>query len=197
MWYWFFFKWRFKATVNYFPYYYYQRHFFKFGPSTMWKQNKSNGKKPELWYSALCVGGCPRNPFRIEKPVRKIGPPLICSHFQIFRLCLISVRGGYRGSEFRLRVSKSTFSSLRVLENCLSSLQWRMVTVCLIPVYSLEIDTFPGYRIQWHNFTGYRLRGKHFPVYKTAGFYSFPGYNFGFSSVRDWKIPKYSLRVKV
>ena len=33
------------------------------------------------------------------------------------------LRGGYRGSEFRLRVSKSTSSSLQVLENCHSSLQ--------------------------------------------------------------------------
>ncbi len=33
------------------------------------------------------------------------------------------LRGGYRGSEVRLRVSKSTFSSLRVIENCHSSLQ--------------------------------------------------------------------------
>ncbi len=32
-------------------------------------------------------------------------------------------RDGYRGSEFSLRLSKSIFSSLLVLENCLSSVQ--------------------------------------------------------------------------
>ncbi len=94
-------------------------------------------------------------------------------------------RGGYRGSEFSLQISKSTFSSLWVLENCLSSLQWRVVTGCLIPVYRLKIDPFQGYRVQLYNCTGYRFSGKQFPVYKTAAFYSFPGYNFGFSGLWD------------
>ncbi len=63
-----------------------------------------------------------------------------------FRKCI--KRGGYRGSVFSVQVTKSTFSSLRVLDNCLSSLRWGLVAGCLIPVYSLKIDPFPGYRIQ-------------------------------------------------
>ena len=91
------------------------------------------------------------------------------------------LRGGYRGSEIHL-FQLTGFRKLPFRPTVKAAYG--------MSDYSLVLKLTPlqvkGYNKAILQAKGhYRLSGNHFPVYKTAGFYSFPGYSFGFSSLRD------------